>query len=87
MLLKLFTEDPLAVQCNLVGNPLHEEQLQIVRMVGDGCAPPVPRPPLRDCDPAWAAREVGVAPEMIELIDRSDATTVPEQEMNFWILR
>ena len=28
-------EDPLAIQCNLVGNPLHEEQLEIVRMVGD----------------------------------------------------
>ena len=24
-----FMEDPLAVQCNLVGNPLHEEQLEI----------------------------------------------------------
>ena len=30
-----FMEDPLAVQCNLVGNPLHEEQLEIVRKVGD----------------------------------------------------
>lgn len=30
-----FMEDPLAIQCNLVGNPLHEEQLEIVRMVGD----------------------------------------------------
>lgn len=29
-----FMEDPLAVQCNLVGNPLHEEQLEIVRMLG-----------------------------------------------------
>ena len=28
-------EDPLAVQCNLVGNPLHEEQLEIVRMLGE----------------------------------------------------
>jgi len=28
-------EDPLAVQCNLVGNPLHEEQLQIVGMLGE----------------------------------------------------
>jgi nickel-dependent lactate racemase len=28
-------EDPLAVQCNLLGNPLHEEQLQIVRKIGD----------------------------------------------------
>ncbi|WP_439618215.1 nickel-dependent lactate racemase [Shinella sp.] len=30
-----FMEDPLAVQCNLVGNPLHEEQLQIVRKLGE----------------------------------------------------
>ncbi|HEX2527509.1 MAG TPA: nickel-dependent lactate racemase [Geminicoccus sp.] len=29
-----FMEDPLAVQCNLVGNPLHEEQLDIVRKLG-----------------------------------------------------
>jgi nickel-dependent lactate racemase len=27
--------DPLAVQCNLAGNPLHEEQLEIVRRLGD----------------------------------------------------
>ncbi len=30
-----FMEDPGAVQCNLEGNPLHEEQLEIVRMLGD----------------------------------------------------
>lgn len=30
-----FMEDPAAVQCNLVGNPLHEEQLEIVRTVGE----------------------------------------------------
>lgn len=29
-----FMADPLAVQCNLVGNPLHEEQLEIVRSLG-----------------------------------------------------
>ncbi|HLY90315.1 MAG TPA: nickel-dependent lactate racemase [Acetobacteraceae bacterium] len=29
-----FMGDPLAVQCNLVGNPLHEEQLEIVRRLG-----------------------------------------------------
>ena len=28
-------ERSAAVQCNLVGNPLHEEQLEIVRMLGD----------------------------------------------------
>ncbi len=30
-----FMEDPLAVQCTLIGNPLHEEQLEIVRGLGD----------------------------------------------------
>ena len=30
-----FMEDPAATQCNLVGNPLHEEQLQIMSMLGD----------------------------------------------------
>ena len=30
-----FMEDPLCVQCNLVRNPLHEEQLEIVRMIGE----------------------------------------------------
>ncbi len=30
-----FMEDPAAVQCNLQHNPLHEEQLEIVRMLGD----------------------------------------------------
>ena len=29
-----FMENPLAIQCNLAGNPLHEEQLEIVRMLG-----------------------------------------------------
>ena len=30
-----FIENPCAVQCQLEGNPLHEEQLEIVRMLGD----------------------------------------------------
>ena len=30
-----FMEDPLAIQCNLDGNPLHVEQLEIVRMLGE----------------------------------------------------
>jgi nickel-dependent lactate racemase len=28
-------EDPAAIQCNLDGNPLHDEQLEIVRMLGE----------------------------------------------------
>ncbi len=30
-----FMEDPLAVQCNLAKNPLHEEQLEIVNKIGE----------------------------------------------------
>ena len=30
-----FMEDPAAIQCNLEGNPLHEEQLEIMRMLGE----------------------------------------------------
>ncbi|MDR1214318.1 MAG: nickel-dependent lactate racemase [Propionibacteriaceae bacterium] len=30
-----FMEDPLAVQCNLAGNPLHQAQLEIVARVGE----------------------------------------------------
>ena len=30
-----FLEDPAAVQCNLAGNPLREEQLEIIRMLGE----------------------------------------------------
>jgi lactate racemase len=30
-----FMENPLAVQCNLIGNPLREEQLEVVHMLGE----------------------------------------------------
>jgi lactate racemase len=30
-----FMENPAAASCNLAGNPLHEEQLEIMRMLGD----------------------------------------------------
>jgi len=33
-----FMENPNAINCNLIGNPLHEEQLQIVKMVGGALA-------------------------------------------------
>jgi nickel-dependent lactate racemase len=29
-----FMEDPYAIQCNLTSNPLHEEQLEVVRKIG-----------------------------------------------------
>jgi hypothetical protein len=50
----------------------------IVRMIGEGRLPPVPRPPLQDCDPAWVAKEVGVADDIIALIDREAVTIAPE---------
>lgn len=49
----------------------------IVRMVGEGRPPPVPRPPLRDCDPAWVARQAGVPDDVIALIDR-DRGAIPQ---------
>lgn len=33
-----FMADPAAINCNFVGNPLHEEQLEIVRMLGGALA-------------------------------------------------
>lgn len=49
----------------------------IVRMVGQGRSPPVPRPPLRDCDPAWVARQAGLPDDIIALIDR-DRTAIDD---------
>ena len=49
----------------------------IVRMVGEGRPPPVPRLPLRDCDPAWVARQVGVSSDIVALIDR-DRTAIDQ---------
>ncbi len=42
----------------------------IIAMVGEGRPPPVPRPPLRDCDPAWVAKTAGVSRELVALIGR-----------------
>ena len=59
----------------------HLERMRIemiVRMVCEGRLPPVPRPPLPHCDPAWVAHEAGVADDIIALIDREAVTIVPE---------
>ena len=40
----------------------------IVRMVEGGSVPPRPRPPLRDCDPVWVARQAGLSDEIVALI-------------------
>lgn len=45
----------------------------IIAMVGKGYLPPVPRPPLRNCDPAWVAGQAGLSDEIIALIDRDTA--------------
>jgi predicted RNase H-like HicB family nuclease len=56
---------------------LERKRIEIViNMVEEGRSPPVPRPPLRDCDPAWVAEKAGVSREYVALIDRHDATSV-----------
>jgi hypothetical protein len=55
----------------------------IIRMVGGGRSPPVPRPPLLGCDPVWVAKKVGVSRNLVALIDRDEATIVPEQHNNY----
>jgi hypothetical protein len=42
----------------------------IIAMVAEGLPPPVPRPPLRNCDPAWIAEQAGFSLDIIALIDR-----------------
>ena len=70
--------------------PVVEEALQrlerlrietIVAMVRAGKYPPVPRPPLRDCDPVWVAQQAGLADEVVALIARDGpaATDAPKQ--------
>jgi hypothetical protein len=55
----------------------------IVRMVSEGRPPPVPRPPRRDCDPAWVARQAGVSDEIIALIDRDGTPNAHEPQSNY----
>ena len=49
----------------------------IVRMAREGRSPPALRPPLKDSDPGWIAKQVGVADEDISLIERDGATVAP----------
>ena len=48
----------------------------IVGMIGRGQLPPVPRPPLRNCDPAWVAGQAGLSDEIMALIDRDGVGTL-----------
>ena len=47
----------------------------IIAMVGQGQPPPVPRPPLQNCDPAWVAAQTGFSDDIVALIDRDTAVT------------
>jgi hypothetical protein len=49
----------------------------IIGMVSSGRLPPVPRPPLQNCDPAWVAGQAGLSDDIIALIDR-DATSTSD---------
>jgi hypothetical protein len=55
----------------------------IIRMVGEGRPPPVPRPPLQHSDPAWVARRAGLSDEIIALVDRDEVVTAREPETNY----
>ena len=50
----------------------HLERLRIemiVAMYLAGQSPPVPRPPLQDCDPTWVAEAAGLPNDVVALID------------------
>lgn len=55
----------------------------IVSMVGAGQRPPVPRPPLQYCDPAWAAKQAGFSDDIVALIDRDEVTATRASETNY----
>lgn len=55
----------------------------IVRMVGEGQFPPVPRPPLACCDPLWIAQRAGLSEEIIALIDRDKVAAVGTAKTNY----
>ena len=60
----------------------HLERLRIetiVSMFRIGRRPPVPRPPLQDCDPVWVAKEAGLPNDIIALIARDEAATRNKQ--------
>ncbi|WP_428377092.1 nickel-dependent lactate racemase [Lichenicoccus sp.] len=70
-----FMEDPLAIQCNLVGNPLHEEQLEIVQRIGEIYALNT----VLDEDRALACVTFGeiIASHLAAVAFATDATRVP----------
>jgi hypothetical protein len=46
----------------------------ILAMCLAGQSPPVPRPPLQDCDPTWVAEAVGLPNDVIARIDADRPT-------------
>jgi len=74
-------------ECLVVEDALHRlEGLRIemiIRMVGEGRPPPVPRPPLQYSDPAWVARQAGLSDEIIALIDLDEVVTAREPKTNY----
>ena len=43
----------------------------IVSLLERGGLPPMPRPPLTDCDPLWTARELGANPRVIAALEQA----------------
>lgn len=54
----------------------------IVRMVGEDRPPPVPRPPLRDCDPVGLAQQLGVSDEIMAQIADDKETAAAKTTTN-----
>jgi hypothetical protein len=49
--------------------------ITIVRMLDEGKAPPVPRPPLASSDPLWIAERSDVPSDILARIQRSETTS------------
>ncbi|HEY3892551.1 MAG TPA: hypothetical protein VGM00_11375 [Bradyrhizobium sp.] len=54
----------------------------IVRMVGEDRPPPVPRPPLWDCDPVGLAQQLGVSDEIMAQIADDKETAAAKTTTN-----
>jgi hypothetical protein len=55
----------------------------IVRMVGEDRPPPVPRPPLQDCDPVGLAQQFGLSGEIMVLIADDKETAAAKTKTNY----
>ena len=58
--------------CAAEGIELERRRMaSIVAMVERGASPPIPRPPLVDCDPLWIANDIGAAPHIIAALKKA----------------